>query len=269
MCAQHKVYQAKVCSIQGKFIMNHSFDIVIAEKYGVEIAIFLNNIAFWILKNQANDRHFYEGRYWTYNSHAAFLELFPYWSTKNLRTIIKNCLKHELIIQSNFNLNGYDRTLWYALTDKGLSLFPHLTTQAQPHLPVSANRFATSGEPIPDNKQDIKNNNISDNPSFVKTEEVVNAYHETLPESPKIRVIGNQLSYQIKRMQKDWPKYASGKSFTLESFIKFLTIIQTRYPWFLNKYTTDSGNIRQNNLTNITRELNIVKIINGEFSQNE
>jgi DNA-binding transcriptional regulator GbsR (MarR family) len=117
--------------------------------------------------------------------------------------------------------------------------------------------------------QNKDNNNISDNPSFVKTEEVVNAYHETLPESPKIRVIGNQISNQIKRMQQDWPKYANGKQFTLESFIKFLTIILTRYPWFLNKYTTDGGNIRQNNLTNITREQNIVKIINGEFSQNE
>ena len=48
--------------------MQHTFDIDIAAKYGVEEAILLNYFDFWIQKNEANDRHFHDGLYWTYNS---------------------------------------------------------------------------------------------------------------------------------------------------------------------------------------------------------
>ncbi len=106
--------------------MNHNFDIYIATKHGVNEAIFLNNMAFWIQKNQGNERHFYDGRYWTYNSQKAFSELFPYWSRQNIRTIIKSCIDQDLIIKGNYNKISYDQTQWYAFTESGLKLFPLL-----------------------------------------------------------------------------------------------------------------------------------------------
>ena len=48
--------------------MQHSFDIEIAEKYGVSEAILLQHLWFWIEKNKANEVNFYDGTYWTYNS---------------------------------------------------------------------------------------------------------------------------------------------------------------------------------------------------------
>ena len=59
--------------------MTYSFDCRLAEKYGVDEAIFLHNLYFWIVrKNEANGRHHHEGRTWTYNSMAAFARLFPF-----------------------------------------------------------------------------------------------------------------------------------------------------------------------------------------------
>ena len=107
--------------------MQHLFDIGIASKFGVNVAIFLNNIAFWIAKNKANNRHYQDGRYWTYNSQESFQQLFPYWSRQNIRTVIKSAKDQGLIIDDNFNKSSYDKTKWYALTDLGLSLFPSLS----------------------------------------------------------------------------------------------------------------------------------------------
>jgi hypothetical protein len=102
--------------------MHHSFDTSIAAKYGVNVAIFLNNMIFWLNKNIANEKHFYDGKYWTYNSVKAYARLFPYWSEKQVRTIIDHCVKHNLIEKGNYNQNKHDKTLWYTFTEKGCEL---------------------------------------------------------------------------------------------------------------------------------------------------
>jgi hypothetical protein len=103
--------------------MNHYFDIDVASKYNVNIAIFLNNLAHWTTVNIANRKNYYDFRYWTYNSRRAFLELFPYWTDDQLRTIITNAIKADLVIEGCYNSKGYDRTKWYSLSDKALALY--------------------------------------------------------------------------------------------------------------------------------------------------
>lgn len=95
--------------------MNHSFDVEIAQQYGVDAAILIEHFRFWIAKNKANNRHFYDGRYWTYNSAKAFAELFPYWSPSQIVRIIKKLEDAGVLIAGNFNTSPYDRTKWYSL----------------------------------------------------------------------------------------------------------------------------------------------------------
>lgn len=102
--------------------MEHSFNVEIAAQYGIHTAILLKNIHFWIVKNRANEKHFHNGRYWTYNSQKAFSELFPYLTERQVKYTIEKMKKDELILIDNFNENPYDKTSWYALTDKALKL---------------------------------------------------------------------------------------------------------------------------------------------------
>ena len=67
--------------------MDFGFNGEAAERYGVEEAVLLHNLYWWIRKNEANGRHYYNGRTWTYNSSRAFSELFPFWSTKKVRRL--------------------------------------------------------------------------------------------------------------------------------------------------------------------------------------
>ena len=102
--------------------MNHNFDIEIAKTYGIEEAILLENFNYWISKNKANNENFIDGKYWTYNSAKAFTELFPYMSVRKIQYAINNLIKQGLLIKGNHNKKTYDRTLWYAITDKGFAI---------------------------------------------------------------------------------------------------------------------------------------------------
>lgn len=102
--------------------MQHYFDINIAMKYGIQPAIILNNLYFWIEKNRANEKHFYDGYYWTYNSMKAFSELFPYMTERQIDYAIKKLVESGLVIKGNYNKSSYDRTCWYAITKAGYSI---------------------------------------------------------------------------------------------------------------------------------------------------
>ena len=98
--------------------MTYSFDTELAQKLGVNEAIMLQNIIFWLVKNKANGTNHYDGRYWTYNSHKAFRELFPFWSESQIKRILQNLFDKNVIVKGNYNSNPYDKTNWYTLSDE-------------------------------------------------------------------------------------------------------------------------------------------------------
>ena len=83
--------------------MPHCFDVEIAKKYGILEAILLNYFRFWIQKNEANEVHYHDGRYWTYNSIKAFCELFPYASKKMIEKAINHLVEEGLLVTGNYN----------------------------------------------------------------------------------------------------------------------------------------------------------------------
>jgi hypothetical protein len=96
---------------------------------------------------------------------------------------------------------------------------------------------------------------------------IVEAYHEVLPDSPKIQVIDSGFNQQLITMQKNWPKYQKdGETFSIESFKAYLRAVQRSCPGFLLPYRTKDGATRKNNLRTLTRPTNIAKLINGEFT---
>lgn len=139
--------------------MQHSFDIEIAKKYGIEEAILLNNFEFWISKNKANNQNFYDGYYWTYNTSKALSELFPYMNNRQINYAIDNLIKEGLLIKGNYNKVGFDRTLWYTITEKGYSILQNCQME-DTKLSNANNKIV---EPIPNNKQQIENTNNKPN----------------------------------------------------------------------------------------------------------
>lgn len=136
--------------------MEHSFNVEVAKRYGVTAAIFIHSLYFWIAKNEANGRHYYDGKSWTYNSLSALTKLFPYFTKSQIRTVISKCESEGAVIKGNFNKAGYDKTCWYALGDEVLEIYGGYADSstwgmpdlAQPMLDF-AHPCAKSSTPIP------------------------------------------------------------------------------------------------------------------------
>lgn len=151
--------------------MNHSFDVELATLYGIEEAIIIENLAFWIKKNIANKKNFIEGEYWTYNSAKAFNELFPYMNSRKISRVLEKLESKKIIKSGNFNKAKYDRTKWYCIIDvetkirykipinADVSSFDNLTNG----IDNSSNGFTQNDQPIPDIKPDINTDcNLTD-----------------------------------------------------------------------------------------------------------
>ena len=100
--------------------MIFQFDSVIAEKYGINEAVFVHNIFFWINHNKANNKHCYDAKFWTYNTKKAYVKLFPFWTYEQVKKIIKNLVEKDVLLTANYNENTWDQTLWYTLTNEVL-----------------------------------------------------------------------------------------------------------------------------------------------------
>lgn len=154
--------------------MEHSFDIDIAKEYGIPCAVILKHLWYWIEKNRANKKNERDGSYWTYNSVSAFCELFPYLSKNTIIRALKKLADEGIIKEAIFNDVAFDRTKWYAITDKGYAIINGgLAQNEHRHLPKMSNSdLPKLGEPIPNEYQisnhinnNISNTNVLDCPS--------------------------------------------------------------------------------------------------------
>ena len=178
--------------------MHHYFNTEIAKEVGVNAAVILENIAHWVLKNKANDKNFYDGHYWTYNSRTAMTALFPYLSEKQVRYALDALRKADMVITGNYNKSSYDRTLWYTVSDScAKKYFPELLDW-----PKMANELDCVGQPIPD----INTNNKPDNNISQQTDSSANdapipsesVRREEVSESVRKSTKGETSSYQPK-----------------------------------------------------------------------
>lgn len=136
--------------------ISHSFDVDIATEYGVNSAILLQNIYFWYQKNKANDVHFYDGKYWTYNSANAFNDSFPYMGNKAIRNALKTLIDNGIIETAHYSHGIHGRTTWYTVTEKGLNLL----SKGQNSSAERAKVICPKGETITDIKQTDINTDI-------------------------------------------------------------------------------------------------------------
>ena len=223
----------------------HFFNPKIAEEYGVNSAILLQNISFWIEKNQANDKNYIDGYYWTYSSIKAFQELFPYLTARAISTALQKLEDGGVIITGNHNKSAYDRTKWYAITEKGFSILQNREMEKQ----ENANGNSENDEPIPDTKTDKVQIEYTD---------ILTAFNEICISLPKVQKMTDARRRAIKVVlplldSNDNPVQAFKQVFKTVEDSDFLcgrntkTSFRASFDWIMNKK-------------------NILKIIEGNYS---
>lgn len=131
----------------------HHFLIEDAITHGVEKAILLYNIRYWLTKNKENNTNNLDGYYWTFNSATAYSNLFPYLSKRSISRWL-NQLEEDGYLLSTYKYNkfGADKTKWYTIPSE-------FKVCNQNDLPICQNDQpkGQNGTPIPDSKQQIVN----------------------------------------------------------------------------------------------------------------
>ncbi|MDK2932390.1 MAG: hypothetical protein PWP27_200 [Clostridiales bacterium] len=87
----------------------------LAKKIGLNEAIVIQQIHYWLKVNEETNKHFYNNRYWMYNSFEKWCEQFPFWSIATIKRIFKNLEKQKILLVSNYNKYRRDRTKWYTI----------------------------------------------------------------------------------------------------------------------------------------------------------
>ena len=124
----------------------------IAKQYGLDAAVFLHNIVYWTVKNQAGNRHFHEGRYWTYASRKGLAKMYPLWSDSQIKRLIGKLRDEGALLVGDFNENRMVRTNWYAPSDEilacyGEELIPvHQDEETPMHCPESSSALGEIGQ---------------------------------------------------------------------------------------------------------------------------
>jgi len=142
---------------------HHSFDVMLAARFGIEAAIIIHHFQHWINHNKASSKNFRDGRTWSYQTRKSIAAWFPYLSPHQVRRITDKLVKTGVLIKGNYNKKGNDDTIWYAFVDE-----EKYTTSAEEN-PVgksanpngnrvdeSANQAGKSATPLPDTKTDTK-----------------------------------------------------------------------------------------------------------------
>ncbi|QDP64175.1 MAG: hypothetical protein Unbinned2250contig1000_34 [Prokaryotic dsDNA virus sp.] len=88
-----------------------------AQTYGVDEAVMLHHLAFWVFRNKLNNVNLIDGHTWTWNSARAYSEIFPFWSKDQIRRILMSLEKKGAVISAIHNRAGWDRTKWYTVSE--------------------------------------------------------------------------------------------------------------------------------------------------------
>jgi len=175
----------------------HAFSPQDALEYGINEAILLSAIRFWVATNKANGRNEKHGVYWVYNSVKAWAKLFPYMSTKQINLALENLVEQGAIVKAKHSNNKFDRTCWYTILDEsifhqGQVDFP---SEENVHLPSGENEYTVytsinnnsicmaKNEFLPEPQTEENINDDSNNHSIYKTKNVLN----DIPASPQPR----------------------------------------------------------------------------------
>ena len=94
----------------------------LAREIGLNEALVLQQINYWIEINKKTGNNYYEGRYWTYNSIRSWQENdFDYMSYETVKRTFIKLEKQGYLITGNFNKDPRDKTKWYTINDERLT----------------------------------------------------------------------------------------------------------------------------------------------------
>ena len=136
---------------------NHSFNITLADRYGIEGSILIEHLYWWIHKNECEEEETMtkNGRVWCYSSAKGFNRYIPYMTPKKIWRELKQLEERGVLITGNFNTKPTNQTLWYSFSNE----FQEEMISLGYDFPKMENAISKNGK----SNNIINNNNLIEN----------------------------------------------------------------------------------------------------------
>ena len=93
----------------------------LARALGLNEALVLQQINYWIEINKKSGKNYHDEKYWTYNSIRAWQEKdFDYMSVDTVKRTFAKLEKAGYLLVGNYNKDPRDKTKWYTINDEKL-----------------------------------------------------------------------------------------------------------------------------------------------------
>ena len=190
---------------------HHTFDINIAKEYGLEAAILIHHILYWVEYNERQGKNFHEGRYWMYQKQEEMANHFPYMDFWKIHKILKELVKKGVILKNNFNENKFVKTCWYTLKNKEMfTKLPNsnlgIANQQSPDCQLATSLYTNTKTNTKDNRQTDK----EDEPKPKKVGRSVGSKEKEKPPEkktpPQKFILPRELTEEEKTYVDDWAK---------------------------------------------------------------
>lgn len=89
---------------------------------GIPAAVLLQRIFERTERARENGERHYDGRFWYPASVSEMAVEIRYMTVNQIRNALEKLINGGYVVTGNYNVNPYDRTTWYALTDAGRAL---------------------------------------------------------------------------------------------------------------------------------------------------
>lgn len=234
----------------------------LANEIGLNEAIILQQIHYWL----RSSKHIYDGFNWIYNSYKEWEEQFPFWSNVTIRRTITSLEKQNLIITSNYNKAGFDKTKWYTINYLELEgVSKRVAQNEQTMWSKRANGVAQNeqmevlkmSKPIPETTQEITSetsseNILSGNPtvSRIPYKEIVDYLNEKTGKNFKHKTAKTRKFIEARWNQDfrldDFKKVIDIKTYEWlntdsDKYLRPETLFGTKFESYLNQKTQPSG----------------------------
>ncbi|MGO1370183.1 hypothetical protein, partial [Senegalia sp. (in: firmicutes)] len=143
----------------------------LAKIIGLNEAIVIQQIHYWIEINKAKNINFNEDKHWTYNTMAAWREEFPFWSIETVKRTFKKLREKNLLLTGNFNKLKIDRTIWYTINYDELEEIMEVSKEANPQAQNEPMEDAKMVQALPEIS--TENNFILNNKSISQSNTIV------------------------------------------------------------------------------------------------
>ena len=91
------------------------FDEKTAVAIGLEEAIILKQIEYWLKVNEKAGANRKDGYYWVYNSISEWHKQFPFWSFSTVKRIFQSLRDKRILVTARYNRMKNDKSLWYRI----------------------------------------------------------------------------------------------------------------------------------------------------------